>query len=163
LPRLKYTEGVFAESMRLYPPAWVIGRRVKTEYSIGDYTIPPRSILMMSPWVVHRDARWFAEPEQFDPERWAVDERPKFSYFPFGGGMRVCIGERFAWMEGVLLLATIAQRWRFKLVPGHRVATAALITLRAKHGMKMVAAARTCPDPRESSPSSSTQSRPIPA
>lgn len=163
LPRLKYTEGVFAESMRLYPPAWVIGRRAKTDYPIAQYIVPAKSILMMSPWVVHRDPRWFPEPEKFNPERWSVpDDRPKFSYFPFGGGMRVCIGERFAWMEGVLLLATVAQRWRFKLVPGHPVATAALITLRAKHGMKMVAERRNA-HPPATSPSSSTQSHPVPA
>ena len=163
LPRLKYTEGVFAESMRLYPPAWVIGRRAIADYSIAQFAIPAKSILMMSPWVVHRDPRWFPEPEQFRPERWSEpDTRPKFSYFPFGGGMRVCIGERFAWMEGVLLLATVAQQWRFKLVPGHPVATAALITLRAKHGMKMVAERRTA-NSLAMSPSSSTQSHPVPA
>lgn len=165
LPRLKYTEGVFAEGMRLYPPAWVIGRRVKTDYAIGGYTVPPRAILMLSPWVVHRDPRWFPEPDRFNPSRWAEgiaqDDRPKFSYFPFGGGTRVCIGERFAWMEGVLLLAAVAQRWRFKLVPGHPVATAALITLRAKHGMRMIAERR--PDQPASSPSSSTRARPVPA
>jgi cytochrome P450 len=161
LPRLKYTEGVFSEALRLYPPAWAIGRRAKTDYAIGDYTVPARSILLLSPWVVHRDPRWFPNPEQFEPARWAQpDERPKFSYFPFGGGTRVCIGERFAWMEGVLLLATIAQYWRFKLVPGHPVATSALITLRAKHGMKMVAERRS---PAAMLPSSSTQSHPVPA
>jgi cytochrome P450 len=160
LPQLKYTEGVFAESMRLYPPAWAIGRRVKTEYAIGPYTVPERSILLISPYVVHRDPRWFPDPERFEPERWSMpDDRPKFSYVPFGGGTRVCIGERFAWMEGVLLLAAIAQKWRFKLVPGHPVETAALITLRAKHGMKMVAEERSLAG---SSPSSSTQARPIP-
>jgi len=160
LPQLKYTEGVFAEAMRLFPPAWVIGRRVKTEYAIGEFSVPPRSILMLSPYVVHRDPRWFPDPDRFKPERWSEpDDRPKFSYFPFGGGTRVCIGERFAWMEGVLLLATVAQRWRFKLVPGHPVATAALITLRAKHGMKMTAAQRS---PVESLPTSSTQSHPVP-
>jgi cytochrome P450 len=156
---------VFAEAMRLYPPAWVVGRRAITEYTIGQYTVPPRSILLMSPYVVHRDPRWFPSPDQFKPERWMEpDDRPKFSYFPFGGGMRVCIGERFAWMEGVLLLATVAQKWRFKLVPGHPVATSALITLRAKHGMKMVAEERLAvPDYRASSPSSSTPAHPIPA
>lgn len=160
LPRLKYTEGVFAEAMRLYPPAWVIGRRAKTEFTMGDFSVPARSILMISPYVVHRDPRWFPDPTQFNPERWSLpDDRPKFSYVPFGGGTRICIGERFAWMEGVLLLATVAQKWRFKLVPGHPVQTAALITLRAKHGMKMVAEERVVP---ASSPSSSTQSRPIP-
>ena len=163
LPHLKYTEGVFAESMRLYPPAWVVGRRAIADYSIAQYTIPAKSILMLSPWVVQRDARWFPEPGQFRPQRWSEpDTRPKFSYFPFGGGMRVCIGERFAWMEGVLLLATVAQQWKFKLVPGHPVATAALITLRAKHGMKMVAERRTG-NPPAMSPSSSTQSHPVPA
>jgi cytochrome P450 len=161
LPRLKYTEGVFAESMRLYPPAWAVGRRAKTDYAIGEFSVPARSILMMSPYVVHHDARWFPDPNRFSPERWsAPDERPKFSYFPFGGGTRVCIGERFAWMEGVLLLATVAQKWRFRLVPGHPVATAALITLRAKHGMKMVAERRS---PAGTSRFSSTQSHPIPA
>src|ERR1700735_2847105 len=124
--------------MRLYPPAWAIGRRVKEEYSIGQYTVPSRSILMMSPYVVHRDPRWFPEPEQFNPDRWSQpDDRPKFSYFPFGGGMRVCIGERFAWMEGVLLLATVAQKWRLRLSPAQKVDVLPLITLRTKYGMRM--------------------------
>lgn len=145
VPRLRYTEMVFAESMRLYPPAWGIGRRTIHEYPIGDYRIPARSILLMSPYVMHRDPRWFAEPGKFDPERWlpeAVASRPKFSYFPFGGGARVCIGERFAWMEGVLLLATIGRKWRLRLAEGHRVETRALITLRPKYGMAMIAEPR---------------------
>ena len=143
--RLPYTTGIFAESLRLYPPAWAIGRRAREEYSIGDYTIPPKSILLMSPWVVHRDPRWWPEPESFRPERWspeAAEKRPKFAYFPFGGGTRVCIGERFAWAEGVLVLATLAQRWKMRLVPGHPVATQAVITLRPKHGMKMTLESR---------------------
>jgi cytochrome P450 len=138
--RLPYTSGVFAESLRLYPPAWAIGRRAREDYSIGGYAIPAKSILLMSPWVVHRDPRWWPEPELFNPDRWHPDEaakRPKFAYFPFGGGARVCIGERFAWAEGVLVLATIAQRWKMRLVPGHSVETRAVITLRPKHGMKM--------------------------
>ena len=137
---LPYTRGVFAESLRLYPPAWAIGRRAREDYSIGGYTIPAKSILLMSPWVVHRDPRWWPEPERFDPDRWHPDQaaqRPKFAYFPFGGGARVCIGERFAWAEGVLVLATIAQRWKMRLVPGHPVETQAVITLRPKYGMKM--------------------------
>jgi|SRR5579872_367683 len=140
LPELKYTEMVFAESMRLYPPAWGIGRRAIEDYPVGGYTIPARSIILMSPYVVHRDPRWFRDPDLFDPERFAPEvaaARPKFSYFPFGGGARVCIGERFAWMEGVLLLATLAQRWKLRLVEGHPVETRALITLRPKHGMQM--------------------------
>src|ERR1700681_3606177 len=144
--RLPHTSGVFAESLRLYPPAWAIGRRAREEYSIDDYTIPAKSILLMSPWVVHRDPRWWPEPECFRPERWspeAAEKRPKFAYFPFGGGTRVCIGERFAWAEGVLVLATLAQRWMMRLVPGHPVATQAVITLRPKHGMKMTLESRS--------------------
>ena len=94
----------------------------------------------MSTYVVHRDPRWFPDPLRFDPERWRPEEtekRPRFSYFPFGGGPRLCIGERFAWMEGVLLISAIAQKWKFQLVDGHRVDTKPLITLRPKHGMKM--------------------------
>ena len=138
--RLPYTTGVFAESLRLYPPAWAIGRRARQDYSVGGYTIPARSILLMSPWAVHRDPRWFADPERVNPERWRpeeVEKRPRFAFFPFGGGARVCIGERFAWAEGVLVLATIAQRWKMRLVPGHVVAMQPVITLRPRHGMKM--------------------------
>jgi cytochrome P450 len=145
LPQLKYVEMVFAESMRLFPPAWGIGRRPIQDYRVGEYEIPARSVVLMSPYVVHRDARWFPEPERFDPDRWLpenVAARPKFSYFPFGGGARVCIGERFAWMEGVLLLATLGAKWRLKLVPGHRVETRALITLRARYGMEMAVEGR---------------------
>jgi cytochrome P450 len=140
LAALKYVEMVFAEAMRLYPPAWSIGRRNIEAYRVGDYELPPRSIVLMSPFVVHRDPRWFKEPERFDPSRFSPDAaaaRPKFSYFPFGGGARVCIGERFAWMEGVLLLATLAQRWRLRLIPSHPVEMRALITLRPKNGMMM--------------------------
>jgi len=144
LPQLRYTEGVFAEALRLYPPAWAIGRRALEDYSVGDFVIPARSVILTSPYVVHRDPRWFSDPLAFRPERWPSDEsaRPKFAYFPFGGGARVCIGERFAWMEGTLLLAAIGQRWRLRLEPGHRVETQARITLRPKHGMRMIAEAR---------------------
>jgi cytochrome P450 len=107
---------------------------------LGGYVIPKGCVLLLSPYVTHRDPRWFPEPEQFRPERWLTEDvdLPKFAYFPFGGGARVCIGERFAGMEGVLLLATIAQRWRFELVPGHPVEAKAQITLRPKFGMKMM-------------------------
>ena len=145
LARLKYVEMVFAESMRLYPPAWSVGRRNLGEYRMGEFTIPDRSILLMSPYVVHRDPRWYPDPLKFDPARWLPEDaaqRPKFSYFPFGGGARVCIGERFAWMEGVLLLATLGQRWKLRLEPGHPVETKALITLRPKYGMRMTVEAR---------------------
>jgi cytochrome P450 len=144
LPRLRYTESVFAETLRLYPPAWAVGRRTLQDYRVGEFTIPSGAIVLMSPYAVHRDARWFSEPLKFFPDRWLNEgsARPKFSYFPFGGGARVCIGERFAWTEGVLLLATIAQRWRLRLEPGHRVETRPLITLRSKHGIRMIAEPR---------------------
>ena len=146
LSQLRYTEGVFAESLRLYPPAWAIGRRAKQDFSVGEYMIPARSIVLMSPWVVHRDARWFSDPLKFAPERWQTAEmesRPKFSYFPFGGGARVCLGERFAWMEVVLVIATLAPRWRLRMVSGQRIETKARITLRPKHPMRMIAELRS--------------------
>jgi cytochrome P450 len=102
-------------------------------------------LVLCSPFLVQRDARWFPDPLRFDPERFTPEEkaaRPKFSYFPFGGGARGCIGESFAWMEGVLVLATVAQRWRFRLVPGHPVQPQALITLRPRYGMRMTALRR---------------------
>lgn len=140
LPRLPYTGMVLAESMRLYPPAWGVGRLALEDYRIGEWRVPAGSVLLMSGWVTHRDPRWWPEPERFDPGRWtaeAKDARPKFSYFPFGGGSRLCVGERFAWMEGGLVLASIAQRWRPRLVPGHPVEPEPLITLRPRHGMRM--------------------------
>ena len=142
---LQYTEMVLAESMRMYPPAWTIGRRVLNDYEVGQYVIPSGSIILMSPWVMQHDARYYPEPYTFDPERWrgeAREARPKFSYFPFGGGPRVCIGEQFAWMEGVLLIATIAQKWKMRLAPGQLVEPKAMVTLRPKHGMQMVIEAR---------------------
>jgi cytochrome P450 len=138
---LSYVEKVVTESMRLYPPAWILGRRAVGPFEAGGYTIPARSIVLLCQYTMHRDARWFPDPERFDPDRFTPERqasRPKFSYFPFGGGPRVCIGEQFAWMEGVILLATIAQRWRLRLVPGHPVATRPIITLRPKYGMKMI-------------------------
>ena len=146
--RLPYTRAVVAESMRLFPPAYVIGRRALAEYRIGDYVIAPRSLVLVSQWIVHRDPRWWPHAELFRPERWLVGgsaasaERPKFSYFPFGAGTRVCIGEQFAWMEGILALATFARRWKLRLVEGHAVEVQPIITLRAKHGMRMVMHAR---------------------
>ena len=143
--RLPYITRVVTESMRLYPPAWLVGRRAVNEYRIGDYYVPPRSIIILSQWIVQRDARHFPEPLRFDPDRWTPEFKaalPRFAYFPFGGGPRQCIGESFAWMELVLLVATIAQQWRFELVPGHPVVPHAAVTLRPKHGMKMTARRR---------------------
>lgn len=139
--RLAYTEQVFAEAMRLRPPAWVIGRLAKADYEIRGYHIPANSLILMSQFVMHGDARYYPEPEKFDPERWTPEakrSRPTYSYFPFGGGARRCIGEGFAWTEGVLILATLAARWRPRLAPGQRVEMQPLITLRPKHGIRVV-------------------------
>lgn len=155
IPRLRYTEMVLAESMRLYPPAWAMGRRALQDFSLGPWRFPARTTVLMSQYVLHRDPRYWRDPLDFAPERFEVssDTRnisptpyvpaiksagvPRFCYFPFGAGPRQCIGESFAWMEGVLAIATIAQRWRFRLVPGHRVEAQPLITLRPKYGMRM--------------------------
>ena len=148
LARLPYTRAVLAESLRLYPPAWIMGRRALDAYEVGGHLLAPRTIVVMSQWVVHRDPRWWPDAGSFQPERWlpggsAGDPaRPKFSYFPFGAGTRVCIGEQFAWMEGTLALATFAQRWRLRLAPGHRAEPQPIVTLRAKRGMPMVATRR---------------------
>jgi len=141
LPRLAYTRQVVSESIRLYPPAYAIGRRALEDYAVGGYMIPARSIVLVCPYVVQRDARWYPDPEKFDPERWTPEQiaaRPRFTYFPFGAGTRICIGEQFAWTEAILMLATLAQRWRASVVPGHPIETQSLITLRPAHGMPMV-------------------------
>ena len=147
LPRLVYAEQVLAESMRLYPPAWAIGRRALEDVAIGGIAVPRGALVIASPWIVHRDPRWWPDPLRFDPDRFApaaaaAADRPRLAYFPFGDGPRRCIGEGFAWMEGVLLLATLAQQVTFRLVPGHRVATRATITLRPRHGLRMTVARR---------------------
>ena len=142
---LPYVDTVVTESMRLYPPAWVVGRRAVADYAIGEFVAPARSILFMSPYVIQRDARFYADSDRFLPERWTPEFKaalPKFAYFPFGGGPRQCIGEPFARMELVLLVATIAQRWSLRLVPEHPVVPYPLITLRPRHGIKMTAIAR---------------------
>jgi cytochrome P450 len=131
---------LLSEAMRLYPPAWGIGRRALGDFQVSGFQIPAGSIVVLSPYLTQRDARWYEDPERFDPERWLpqrVAERPKFAYFPFGAGPRVCIGEQFAWMEGVLLLAAIGRRWRMHLVSNEPVRTQALITLRPRGGIPM--------------------------
>jgi cytochrome P450 len=140
--RLPYTRAVFSEAMRLYPPVWVIGRRALEDVSIGAYEVPRRTIVITSQYVIHRDERYWPQAEKFLPERW-LDEaaqaaRPKFAYFPFGGGARICIGDAFAWTEGVILLAVMARRWRFEAVPGHEPGLNATVTLRPKHGLKVI-------------------------
>jgi cytochrome P450 len=145
LASLPYVEKVVTESMRLYPPAWIIGRRALEDYPIGGYVLPARSIVVVSPYLIQRDARYFAEPDRFVPDRWTPEFKsslPPFAYFPFGGGARRCIGESFAWMELVLVASTIAQRWRLRLVPGHPVVPQPVVTLRMKHGLQMTVHAR---------------------
>lgn len=144
--RLKYTEMVLAESMRLYPPAWAIGRMALNDFEIGGYVVPKKSLVLMSQYVMHHDPRYFTEPSRFDPERWspeARESRPQFSYFPFGGGPRRCIGEGFAWMEGILLIAALARQWQLRLEPNHPVELKPVITLRPKHGMRMIVTRRS--------------------
>ena len=125
VPRLAYSRAIVAESMRLYPPAWTMGRRAIEPHTIAGHSIAPGALVIMSQWIAHHDPRWWTNAETFEPDRWLEPAgnreagtgnriRPKYSYFPFGGGSRICIGESFAWTEAILLLATIAQRWRFK-------------------------------------------------
>ncbi len=140
VPRLRYVEMVLAESMRLYPPAWAMGRYARADFQLGEFFLPAKTTVLMSQYITHRDPRFFPNPLRFDPERFtpeAKSRRTKLTYFPFGAGVRQCIGESFACMEGVLLLATIAQKWKLSLVPGHRVEPEPLITLRPKYGMRM--------------------------
>ena len=137
---LVLTARIFAEAIRLYPPLWAIGRRAVRECRIGDCTIAAGSVVILSQYVTHRDPRWFPNPEAFDPNRWTTEARsgrPRFCYFPFSGGSRSCLGEGFAGMEGALCLATLAQKWRLKLVSGHPIALQPQLTLRARHGIKM--------------------------
>jgi cytochrome P450 len=140
--RLPYTTAVLSESMRLFPPVWVVGRRALEDVTIGDYEVPRRTIVITSQYIIHRDERYWPRADQFLPERWldgpAQAARPKFAYFPFGGGGRVCIGDAFAWTEGVILLAVMARRWRFEAAPGQIVDVNPTVTLRPKHGLKMV-------------------------
>jgi cytochrome P450 len=142
IPSLPFVEKVVTESMRLYPPAWIVGRRALEDYPIDGFVMPARSIVIVSPYIMHRDARYFPEPDRFRPDRWTDAFKaslPPFAYFPFGGGVRRCIGESFAWMELILVVATIAQRWTLRLVPGHPVVPRPVVTLRLKHGLKMTA------------------------
>ena len=140
LPRLPYTDKVVKESMRLYPPAWSLARTVTKEVELGGYRLPVGANVVMSQWILHRDPRFFEQPEQFNPDRWtaeAAQRLPRFAYFPFGGGPRLCIGASFAMMEANLLLAAIAQRFQLRLAPGHSVAALPSITLRPRYGMRM--------------------------
>jgi cytochrome P450 len=136
--QLVYTNNVVRETMRLYPPAYVMTRRAAETVEIGGYVLPVESNVILSPWVTHRDPRFFPDPEAFEPERWSAEREqatPKFAYFPFGGGPRVCIGNGFALMEAAVLLAAVAQRFQISLVLGSKVEPLASITLRPRSGV----------------------------
>ena len=138
LPALELTDRVLRESLRLYPPAWLVGRRALADVRLGGLVVPAGTIVVLSQWVVHRDPRWYPEPTRFDPDRWlppAEASRPRFSFFPFGAGTRRCIGEGFAWMEAKLVLVTLLRSWRFPLSGEGTVLLAPRITLRPRGGM----------------------------
>ena len=143
LPRLEYTRRVIDETLRLYPPAYAIGRYAQAADQVGGYDLPAGSILMLSPYLTHRHPDFWDDPEKFDPDRFTPERfagLPRYAYLPFGGGPRLCIGNQFALTEAQLVLATLAQRVRLALVPGHPVEPEAMITLRPRYGMKMMAA-----------------------
>jgi cytochrome P450 len=128
--------------MRLFPPVWVVGRRALEDVTIGDVEVPQRTIVVQSQYLIHRDERFWPDALVFRPERWldekAKEARPKFAYFPFGGGARICIGDAFAWTEGVLMLAVMARHWKFEPAPDYAEAINPTVTLRPTHGLKMI-------------------------
>jgi cytochrome P450 len=149
---LPFTHAVVAETIRLYPPAWIMGRRTLDDMSLGGFDIPSGSIVLASPWIIHRDPDLWPRATSFHPDRWLdadgrYDEsapgQRRGAYIPFGFGNRRCIGEQFAWTEAILLLATLAPRWAPALVPGSPVDTQAAVTLRPAHGLPMTLRRRT--------------------
>jgi cytochrome P450 len=145
VPRLTYTAMVFNEALRLFPPAPIFGRRPKEKITLGGYEIPAGSSILISPYITQRNDRWFARPEAFEPERWQGITIPKFAYFPFGGGAKMCIGEPFARLEGVLVLASLARRWRLRSVDAAGVGMQAAVTLRPDRPVWMRANLRAAP------------------
>jgi cytochrome P450 len=144
--RMTYAKQVIHEGLRLYPPGWFVGRAALADVRLGAYTVPKGSVVMLSQYVMHRDERYFPEPERFKPDRWAGDflERlPRGAYFPFSAGDRHCIGEGFAWQEALLILATLVERWRFDLVPGQTIRPRPSVTLRPDGPIKMLVRPRT--------------------
>ena len=140
LDRLAYTRSVMQEGLRLYPPGWFVGRQALADVEVGGYTVPKGSVVIMSQYVTHRDARYFDEPERFKPERWEGDleqRLPRGAYFPFSAGDRHCIGEGFAWQEALLVLATLAEQWKFELIPGQNIRPRPSVTLRPDGPIKM--------------------------
>jgi cytochrome P450 len=139
VPGLAYTRQVFDEAMRLYPPVHTIARRAIAADVVAGHEIRAGSDVIVSPWLLHRHRKLWSEPDRFDPERFAprtIDQRDRFSYIPFGAGPRICIGQSFAMMEGVLMLATLAQRWRFEVLQPEEIEPVGLITLRPRGGLR---------------------------
>jgi len=150
VPRLRYTEMVLRESMRLYPAVWGIGRRAIADCEIGGYRVAAGTNIFIFQSLTQRDPRFYSNPNAFDPERWREDpvrsgKIPRFAYFPFGGGPRVCVGAAFAMLEATLLLAMIQRRFHLELVPGHPVVPLPSVTLRPKHGIRVTAHHRSSP------------------
>jgi cytochrome P450 len=155
LPKLKYLDAVMRETLRLYPPAWLIGREIVQPFEIGGYTLQPGESIMMSPYTVQRDGRFFPEPDRFMPERWLeppATPLPKFAYFPFGGGPRVCIGNHFAMMEIALVLATLLQQVELTVVPGFELKFSPVVTLRPAQGVPVLVRRRGVAPPARKSP-----------
>jgi cytochrome P450 len=145
VPKLKYTEMIVKESMRLYPPGYGVGRGAIAECQIGGYLVPAKTQIFMFQWATQRDPRFFAEPDEFHPERWSeafTATLPKYAYFPFGGGPRICIGNNFAMMEIILVLATIGQRLRLTLTADQVVEIEPAMSLRPRNGIRVVVAVR---------------------
>src|SRR5262249_14905266 len=141
LPRLPYTENVAKDALRLYPPAWMLGREPIEPVELGGYPIARGTTIFMTACVIHRDSRWYDDPDAFRPERWAdglLHRIPRYAYFPFGGGPRICIGNSFALMESALVLAVIASKYRIRLAPDAVVEPLPSMTLRPAHGVKMI-------------------------
>ncbi len=154
--QLTYTQQVIKESMRLIPPVWTLsGRQAAHDVQIGDYLIPQGSVVMVSPWAMHHNHRYFADPQRFDPERFTPEneaEIPRYVYFPFGAGGRVCIGNSFAMMEATLILATLIQQFTFALVPGQTIEPNPQVTVSPKHGLRMRVSRREALDEVDSFP-----------
>ena len=148
LERLPALDRVVHESLRLYPPAWAIGRRAIEGHDLGSVRIRRRSLVVLSPWAMHRSKRFFTDPEEFRPDRWTPAFRaslPKFAFFPFGGGPRQCIGEGFAWLELMLVLAHFLRDWRFELLPGQKIEPWPAVTLRSKQPIRLRVVRRDAP------------------
>jgi cytochrome P450 len=145
VPNLPYTQAVVSESLRLRPPVWAMGRTAVAEHRTNGHTIAPGSIVVIAPWLLHHDGRWWPEPLTFRPERWLGEEqdrRPRYAFIPFGGGPRVCIGEPFARLEAAMIVASIGRHWRFESGAAVEPELQAVITLRPRGGLPMVARRR---------------------